>query len=74
MKKAILGVSAAAVIALVPLSVPLAPAGAGDPCADVTDPAAHQVCLDNYMREIYRRELSQCEASPHHGQIGQVCG
>ncbi len=52
MKKAILGVSAAAVIALVPLSVPLAPAGAGDPCADVTDPAAHQVCLDNYMREI----------------------
>lgn len=74
MKRAILGVSAAAVIALVPISVPVAPARVGDPCVDITDPAAHQACIDNYMREIYRRELGQCEASPNHGQIGQVCG
>ena len=77
MKKAIMAVSAAAAIALAPLCIPRAQAHADDPddpCVSITDPAAHQACIDEYMRDIYRRELQQCEASPNHGQIGQVCG
>ncbi len=67
MKRAILGVSAAAAIVLTPLCIPPAQAHADDPCVRITDPAAHQACL----RDIYRREHRQCEASPNHGQIGQ---
>ncbi|WP_156746708.1 hypothetical protein [Mycobacterium sp. E2733] len=72
MKKALLGVSAAAAIALAPLYIPPALAHAVDnPCAGITDPAAHQACIDQYLRDIYKREHRQCEASPNHGQTGQ---
>ena len=76
MKRAVLRVSATAAIALAPLCVPLAiaQAHADDPCVGITDPDAHQACIDEFLRDIYRRELQQCEASPNHGQIGQVCG
>ena len=74
MKRAIMGVWAAAAVALVLLGIPPAQAHADDPCVSITDPAAHQACIDEFLREIYRRELQQCEASPNHGQIGQVCG
>jgi hypothetical protein len=69
MKRAILGVSAAAAIALTPLCIPPAQAHADDPCVSITDPAAHQACIDKYLRDM--REHRQCEASPHHGQTGQ---
>jgi hypothetical protein len=72
MKRAILGVSAAA-IALAPLCIPPAQAHADDPCVSITDPAAHQACIDKFQRDI-RREKTQCEASPNHGQLGQLCG
>jgi hypothetical protein len=42
-----------------------------DPCAGITDPAAHQACIADF-RWWYERRA--CEASPRHGQIGQVCG
>jgi hypothetical protein len=71
MKRAILGVSAAAAVALAPLCIPPAQAHADDPCVGITDPAAHQACIENF---IYKRETSQCEASPDHGQLGQLCG
>ena len=74
MKRAPMGVSAAAAIALAPHCIPPAQAHADDPCVSITDPAAHQACIDEFLRNIYRHELSQCEASPHHGQIGQICG
>jgi hypothetical protein len=73
MKRAILGVSAAAVIGLAPLCIPPAPAPAhaDDPCVSITDPAAHQACIDDF---IQRRETNQCDASSNHGQLGQLCG
>ena len=74
MKKALRGASAAAVIALAPLCIPPAQAHADDPCASITDPAAHHACIDQSRRNFYRREITQCEASPNHGQLGQVCG
>ena len=78
MKKAILGVSAAAAIALAPLCIPLAQAHADDPddpCVSITDPAAYQACIDgDSLRDRYRNHLRDCEASPHDGQIGQYCG
>ncbi len=70
MKRAILGVSAAAAIALTPLCIPLAQAHADDPCVSITDPVAHQACIDQHLRDNIR-EHRQCEASPNHGQIGQ---
>jgi hypothetical protein len=73
MNQAILGVSAAAAIALVPLCIPPAQAHADpaeDSCVSITDPDAHEACIDNF----WRREATQCEASPNHGQVGQVCG
>jgi hypothetical protein len=75
MKKALMGTSAAAVIALAPLCIPPARAHADDPC--VADPAVNQPCIakfrgDNPMR---RYPLGDCEgASPVDGQVGQVCG
>ena len=76
MKKALVGVLAAAAIALAPLCIPPAQAHADDRCASITDPAAHQACIgslrDNPMR---RYHLGNCEgASPIDGQAGQVCG
>lgn len=72
MKRAILAVSAAAAVALAPLGIPSAQAPAGDdPCASITDPAAHQDCINDY---INRREQTQCDASSNHGQLGQLCG
>jgi hypothetical protein len=75
MKRALLDVSAAA-IAVAPLCIPPAQAHANDPyhCVRITDPAAHQACIDEYLRNFYRREMAQCDASPNHGQVGQVCG
>ena len=64
-KKAILGVSAAAAIALAP----------GDPCVSITDPAAHQACIDEFLRDMHRNHhIGGCDASPVNGQVGQVCG
>ena len=71
MKKAILGVSAAAAIALAPLCIPRAQAHADDPCVGITDPAAHQDCINDFFQ---RREQTQCDASSNHGQVGQLCG
>ena len=74
MKRAIIGLAAAA-IALASLYIPPAQAHADDasddPCVSITDPVAHQACVDQF-RDIYERRA--CEASPNHGQVGQVCG
>jgi hypothetical protein len=69
-----MGVSAAAAIALAPLCIPPAQAHADDdPCVSITDPAAHQACIDK-IRDFWIYERRACEASPNHGQVGQVCG
>ena len=74
MKRAIMGVSAAAAIALAPLCIPPAQAHVtDDPCVSITDPAAHEACIDDFPRLLYR-EQGACEASPNHGQVGRVCG
>jgi hypothetical protein len=75
MKRAILGVSAAAAaIALAPLCIPPAQAHADDPCVSVTDPAAHQACIDESgPDDRYRRYRGNCDASPLYGQEGQLC-
>ena len=67
MKRAIMAVSAAAAIALAPFCIPPAQAHADDPpwgCVSITDPAAHQACIDEYMRDIYRRELQPVRGEP----------
>ena len=78
MKKSLIGASAAAVIALAPLCIPPAQAhAADDPCVSITDPAAHQPCIDKFPRDnfMHRYPLGDCEgASPVDGQVGQVCG
>ena len=77
MKRAIMGVSAATAIALAPLYIPPAQAHADDPCVGITDPAAHQACIDKFPRDNLMRRylLGDCEgASPLDGQLGQVCG
>ena len=71
MKRAVMGVSAAAAIALAPVCIPPAQAHADDPCVSITDPDAHQACIDDF---IQRREQTQCDASSNHGQLGQLCG
>jgi hypothetical protein len=72
MMKALLRASAAALIALAPLCIPPAQAHADDdPCVSITDPAAHQACIDDFVQ---RREKTQCDASSNHGQVGQLCG
>ncbi len=73
MKRAIMGVLAAAAIALAPLAIPPAQAHADDPCVSITDPAARQACIDKFLRDIHRRERGECAASPNYGQVGQVC-
>jgi hypothetical protein len=72
MKRAIMGASASAVIALGPLCIPPAQAHADDPCVSVTDPAAHQACIDDPMH-TYRRGDGECQANPDYGQVGQFC-
>jgi hypothetical protein len=72
MKRAIMGVSAAAAIALAPLCIPPAQAHADDPCVSITDPAAHQACIDESLRDNpMHRYPGDCQASPFYGQVGQ---
>jgi hypothetical protein len=74
MKRAIMGVSAAAAIALAPLCIPPAQAHADDPCVSITDPAAHQACIDDFLRDHpLDRDPHGCAASPLNGQEGQFC-
>jgi hypothetical protein len=70
MKKALMGASAAAVIALVPLCTPPAQAHADDPCVSIIDPAAHQACINEHRPEI---RMGDCGADPDNGQVGQFC-
>ena len=77
MKKALMGASAAAALALAPLCIPPAQAHADDPCVSITDLAAHPACIDKFPRNnpMRRYALGDCEgASPLDGQVGQVCG
>jgi hypothetical protein len=77
MKKALMGASAAAVIALAPYCIPPAQAHADDPCVSITEPAAHPACVGKFLRDnpMRRYALGDCEgASPLDGQVGQVCG
>ena len=75
MKKALMGASAAAVIALAPLCIPPAQAHADDPCVSITDPAAHQACIDESRPgdAIHRGQMGDCQASPDYGSEGQFC-
>ena len=77
MKKALMGVSAAAVIALAPLCVPPTQARADDRCVSITDPAAHQACIDaeSLADDILDtfRGMGDCQASPDYGSVGQFC-
>jgi hypothetical protein len=73
-----LGGSAAAAIALAPLCIPPAQAHADDPsddpCVSITDPAAHQACIDESLPDpIDRIRMGDCQASPDYGQVGQFC-
>jgi hypothetical protein len=75
MKKALMGASAAAVIALAPLCIPPAQAHADDPCVSITDPGAHQACIDDFLRDdpMQRYPMGDCQASPDYGAEGQFC-
>lgn len=73
MKKVLMGASAAAMVALAPLCIP-PQAGAGDPCVSITDPAAHQACIDGSLpKDPLRRNQGDCRASPDWGAEGQFC-
>jgi hypothetical protein len=77
MKKALTGVSAAAVLALAALCIPPAQARADDRCVSITDPAAHQACIDaeSLADDILDtfRGMGDCQASPDYGSVGQFC-
>ena len=75
MRKALMGASAAAVIALAPLCIPPAQAHADDPCVSITDPAAHQACIDGSLTDdpMQRSRMGDCQASPDYGSEGQFC-
>jgi hypothetical protein len=74
MKRATQGASAAAAIALAPLCIPPAHADPIDACAGITDPAAHQACIDEFLRDNpMHRYQGNCQSSPLYGQLGQVC-
>lgn len=76
MKTAIMCASAAASITLASLGFSPAQAHAeDDPCAGITDAAAHQACVDGFPRDnpMRRTQLGNCEASPIYGQVGQLC-
>src|ERR1700756_3415560 len=65
MKRAIMGVSAAAAIALAPICIPPAQGHADDPCVSITDPAAHQACIDESLRDTpLPRYQCECQSSP----------
>jgi hypothetical protein len=70
-----MGASAAAVIALAPLCMPPAQAHADDPCVSITDPAAHQACIDASPPDnpIDGFRMGDCQASPDYGAQGQFC-
>lgn len=73
-----MGVSAAAAITLAPLYIPPAQAHADDPCVSITDPAAHQACIDEWLRSDpthrpHRPPMGDCGSSPLNGQTGQFC-
>jgi len=75
MKKALTGASAAAVIALALLCIPPAQAHADDPCVSITDPAAHQACIDESPPDgpMDTIRMGDCRADPDNGQVGQFC-
>ncbi len=74
MKRAIMGVSAAAAIALASLCFPAPQARADDPCAGIADPVAHQACIDKSPADDpTNRYQNDCQASPLYGQLGQIC-
>ena len=74
MNRALMGVSAAAVMALAPLCMPPAQAHANSPCVSIIDPAAHQPCSDEFLRDNpMHRYQGNCQASPLYGQLGQLC-
>jgi hypothetical protein len=74
MKKVLMGASAAAMVALAPLCTPPAPARADDHCVSITDPAAHQACIDGSLpKGPMRRNEGDCRASPRWGAEGQFC-
>ncbi len=74
MKKA-MGASLATAIALTPLGISSARAHAEDPCVSITDPAAHQICIDKSQTDDSTRgpRMGDCQASPNYGQEGQFC-
>jgi hypothetical protein len=75
MKKALMGVSAAVVMALVPLCISPAQARADDPCFSFIEPAEHQACIDGSLPDdfIDSFRMGDCQASPDYGQVGQFC-
>ena len=74
MKRALMGASAAAVIALAPLCIPSAQAHADDPCVSITDPLAHQACIESLPDDATQRDpMGNCRASPDYGAEGQFC-
>jgi hypothetical protein len=76
MKKALMGASAAAVIALAPLCIPPAQAHADDPCVSITDPTAHQACIDGSSLPddpMRRSPMGECQAGSGYGAVGQFC-
>ncbi len=75
MKKALMGASGAAVIALLSFCIPSAQAHADDPCVSITDPDAHQACIDESQRDdpMHRYQMGDCQGSPDYGAEGQFC-
>jgi hypothetical protein len=75
MKKALMGASAAAVMALAPLCISSAQAHADDPCVSIIDPAAQQACIDGSLSDdpLQRARMGDCQASPDYGANGQFC-
>ena len=75
MKKTLIGASAAAVIALAALCIAPAQAHADDPCVSITDPAAHQACINESLPDdtMHRDPMGNCQASPDYGAEGQFC-
>ena len=69
-----MGASAAAAIALAPLCIPSAQAHADDPCVSITDPLAHQACIESLPDDATQRDpMGNCRASPDYGAEGQFC-
>ena len=76
MKTAIMCASAVVSITLASLGISPPQAHAeDDPCAGITDAAAHQACVDGFPRDnpMRKSQLGNCEASPIYGQVGQLC-